>query len=373
MSEYFQGISFSLLFQFVVYSFLTIIVLRIRIRIKPLYIILLTLAKYGLVFSIFAFFDFSHWLKVDDITYFSISKDLYEQGYSLFSIDTFDRLKYLSGGIHIMYSWVNMLLHSVWGGYYFSTVYFNVFLTFICGVYIYDLSLRVIGVRKYSLGLFLFFCMHWDILTWSSFLNLKDILVLFLTLTSFWLIICRLPSKPISSVFVLFLVCILFYWTRFYVPVIIGISYGIYSLKPNFSMVLKVSGLILLSVFFLSYLGVDSLQYFIAKLNFGFETIAGISRFVITPLPWKIEDSYSFLILSSLLHFVFFIPAIIGGTQLIYKYKEFYLITLFSIICLFIYGSFPELQGPRHRIQLSFVIIWFQYHSIYSYLRKHYA
>lgn len=373
MSEYFFGLNYSLLIQLGFYSVLTFALLFNKVKEHYLLLLILIYLKFGAVFLIFSSLDLSSWLKIDDIAYFNISKELLSQGYGLFSSETFERLIYLNGGIHIMYSWINMLLHSIFGIHYFASVFFNVFLTFICGALLYDISLKITGMTKYSLGLFIFFCLHWDILTWSSFLNLKDIFVLLLTLAFFWVIICRLSIKPVSSLLALLLISILFYWTRFYIPLFVGISYAIYLIKPKPSFFLRVLSLSIFLFAFVNYLGFDSLKYFLAKLRLGGDIFFGVSRFLLTPLPWKIEDSYIFLIFSSCLHFVFLLPAAIGSIQLTSKYREVYLLSIFFVICLLVYGSLPELQGPRHRIQISFMIIWFQYHSIFSFLRKSYA
>lgn len=370
MNEYFQGINFSLLIQFLVYSALTIVILYREVKLHPLYLLLLVIFKFGTVFLIFSFLDLSDWLKNDDIVYFNTSKELLSQNYDVFSIETFKELIYLNGGIHIMYSWLNMLLHSIFGIYYFSTVFFNVFLTFLCGMFIYNISMSITGKINYSIGLLIFFCVHWDILTWSSFLNLKDIVVLFLTLAFFEVFFCRFSCKPISSLGLLLFISLVFYWTRFYVPLLIALSYLIYLFRPKFSIILKVVSSIAFLFIFIKILGFESLAYYLAKLNFGTQTIMGAIRFILTPLPWQIEDSYIFLLFASLMHFIFLLPSFLGGIQLLHKYRQVSFIFIFFVVCLIVYGSFPDLQGPRHRIQVSFVIIWFQYHGIYTILRK---
>jgi hypothetical protein len=92
----------------------------------------------------------------------------------------------------------------------------------------------------------------------------------------------------------------------------------------------------------------------------------GAARFAVTPLPWSIEDSYSFLLLPSILHLVLAVPATLGAWCLWRQCPGARLPLLYAAVVLGFYAVAEDLQGPRHRVQIGFVVTWVQFHGVWT-------
>jgi len=91
-------------------------------------------------------------------------------------------------------------------------------------------------------------------------------------------------------------------------------------------------------------------------------TLSGIVHIILTPRPWGISPEYSFLTIAAVLHWLFLLPTVIGGGMLWRQSKEAALLIIYCLVLIVLYGSYAELQGPRHRLQLVFIIAWMQFH-----------
>ncbi len=154
--------------------------------------------------------------------------------------------------------------------------------------------------------------------------------------------------------------CFLFYWIRFYVPVLMAGAVGLWMMwqwpDPRKFILLP---LIVVAV----NLPLPTLGQYTDMLS-AKTIVTDLARFSLTPLPWNVEAHYSFLVLPAILHLMMFVPAILGAWLLWRDVPgaRLYLIYLAAAIAL--YSSADELLGPRQRVQVSFVFIWAQYHFI---------
>jgi hypothetical protein len=62
------------------------------------------------------------------------------------------------------------------------------------------------------------------------------------------------------------------------------------------------------------------------------------------------------------------VPAIIGGVSLWRRSEIARFAIIYLAFTLILYGSFPELQGPRHRIQALWVIAWLDFHGLWIWI-----
>src|SRR5439155_4300349 len=148
--------------------------------------------KVSVPLTYFAWSYDGSWNILDDLSYLEWGMHVLDYGFDPLTVFFYPEgrlaLFNVSGGPHIIYPWWNMLAIWLFGEHYFSPVLLNVGLTFLAG-YFLDRIVHLIGFEKsYRQAFFLFFLFHWDIIAWSSFLNLKDTLVMTLTVLNFWLL-----------------------------------------------------------------------------------------------------------------------------------------------------------------------------------------
>ena len=305
---------------------------------------------------------------LDDVTYFENGRHLLELGYTplwvLGDPSRIESLKAVVGGHHILYLWWNLLAQFLFGPHYYSPVFLNLFLTFACGFF-WVRTLRIMGFSKSYLRAFLvFFLFQWDVLAWSSLINIKDTLVMTLTVLAFFMLArCSLRFSPFSLL-AFGVVLLLFTFTRFYVPVLILSSVAawllLYWRSPTKVLILPATILTLLLVG--TYFGsrhASELELFAdADIPYGF------FRFLLTPRPWGVSESYSFLFIPSLLHWLLFVPALASAWRLWKLLPPARLLLMYLLVTVAFYGAVPELQGPRQRIQVVFIIAWLQFDAL---------
>lgn len=147
----------------------------------------------------FAFFFDGTWTFLDDISYQSQGTTMLERGYNpasaLLTSDGLSNLFSLSGGFHILYGWWNVLAQYLFGPHYYAPIFLNVALTFVSAYFLFRIVILCDFKRRYAQGFIIFFLFHWDVLVWSSLVNLKEILVLALTVICFYSFLKILKTK----------------------------------------------------------------------------------------------------------------------------------------------------------------------------------
>src|SRR6266566_1826856 len=125
------------------------------------------------------------WMRLDDVSYYGGGLTLLYKGNNpfliFFTADGRAELFKLAGGQHVLYYWYNLLAAYLFGPLYASPVFLNVASTFISGAFLCKMVLASGFEERYARWLVVFFLLHWDLLSWSSFLNLKEPLVLMFT------------------------------------------------------------------------------------------------------------------------------------------------------------------------------------------------
>src|SRR5437016_10145383 len=191
-------------------------------------------------FAYFAWLYDGSWNLLDDLSYVEEGLYLRDSGFDpltvFFSPEGRLALFNVSGGAHIIYPWWNMVAISMFGEHYYSPVFLNVGLTFIAA-WVLSRTLGLVGFEKrYRQAFFVFFLIHWDIIAWSSFLNLKDTLVMTLTILNFWLLyewVARPAARGIPLFAGICLTMALFLWIRFYIPLLILTAVAIWLIFDN--------------------------------------------------------------------------------------------------------------------------------------------
>jgi hypothetical protein len=310
----------------------------------------------------FALYFDATWNVGDDLVYAAHGRELLNCGYNPVTVLLHDHgrgyLQSLSQGHHVLYGWWNLLAMSFFGEHYYAPVFLNVVVTFIGGSLLAR-TVRQLGFSAgYSLGLQIFWLLHWDLIAWSSLLNIKDVLVQTLTIAILYCLVGFVVERKTRFLVGFLMIAQLFWWIRFYVPVIVLTAVMIWMLTQwNDSR---------------KYLFVPlgaMAYYFVAPLISGakdywqFNTLFyGTVRFTLTPIPWNVEQVYEYLVIPTSLHWLSFIPAMIGAGFLWgeSKYARLFFIYLACLVGL--YAITEDLLGPRQRFQVAFLFAWAQFH-----------
>lgn len=325
----------------------------------------LAVARVGLVVGYFAWFYDGLWTTYDDVTYFTQGGDLLSQEYSPLGIllepGGIERLMNVAESRHFLYTWVNLLAQYAFGPHYFSMVLVNVWLTF-AGGYCFARLLAALGFsERYTRYALAFALVQWDVLVWSSFLNVKDPLVQALTMAALACLAEVFCRRRYAALLPLALLYPLFSSVRFYVPLLLGLATAAWSLLewPDRRKWLLAPALAL-AVYLLVPWNSDLWERIDGEL-----ISLGAARFLLTPAPWQVQDAYGFLFWPSLAHWAMFLPMLAGAWLLWRESPPARLAWIYLAALVALYAAADELQGPRHRAQLAFLFAWAQFHVVW--------
>ena len=311
------------------------------------------------------------WRLLDDLTYWHNGQRLLAQGYQPFTIffDAAGRtlMFALAGGAHIFYVWWSFLAQYLFGPHYYAPVFLNIAATFVAGVMLCR-TIRHAGLsQRYAQGVMVFFLLHWEVLAWSSLINVKDTLVLALSASAFFYVVRFSRPTPGSSRIAdltrFVLILLILPWLRFYIPVLMLASIGLWMLLQTTSWR---AWLIAGASMCAALLVVSSYNVPTELLELNPVSVAfGVVRFLLTPQPWSVDRQYSFLVLPALLHWLFLPLAVAGGVLLARASRVGLLFVLYLLVVVGFYAIVPDIQGPRQRLQLTFAISWLQFQGTY--------
>lgn len=311
-----------------------------------------------------------------DGTYTSVDDEYYlntgQQILLLLSGDmrdiSIDQLRAIVGGAHYVYNLLNTLSFYFFGEYYFSPIVLNILISALTAVLAVTIARQQqLMAPAYLPFFFLFFCLHPEILSWSTVFNGKDILVLLMNVLLVYSVSLFILHRKIAALLAASIAVFVLYSLRFYVPLMFGLSFLIYlilDMKLDLKKVLNFGFAV--GLFLLFVVPWDFLSYsFEIYRNSFINPITGAVHFMLTPRPFFTDSIHGFLDLASLFNWFFF-PLFLVGFYLGWKSKHsfiYFLIAYFAVFVLF-YGGFYDLNGPRHRLQLLFVVSAFQFIGI---------
>ncbi len=326
--------------------------------------LLVTLIRVSIPVAYFAWYFNGTWGIHDDLNYFEGGLDLLDAGDTPLSLlfgEGYDRLVYVANSRHTLYYWWNLLALTLFGEHYYAPVLMNVVATFV-GAHLFAKMLRHLGFgRSYRRWAQVFMLLHWEIITWTFSLNIKDPMVYVLTIAALASAVQFYQTRAIRPLAAFLIVCGVFQTVRFYVPVLMIGAIAIW-MASHWKSAFKYLLLLLigaLSVYAMSLFGDTFREYLSGSFFYGF------GRFILQPLPWKLSDSTSYLLISSTLHIAFFLPALLGAIVLWRESSVARLVIIYLVIVVCFYAAGEGLQGPRHRVQISFIFAWIQFHFLW--------
>lgn len=332
--------------------------------------------KAGLFLAYFGFIFDGTYTFLDDWRYLRLGKQLVSDGIGIFNlIHNYDYVRSTVKSSNLFYYVYNASAIVTFGHDYFAPVAANILLTFVAAGMLMKAARLGLGMsRSTSVGLFVFLALSPSMLAWSTVANLKDILVAMGTAGVVYAVALVEAGKakravPITIIFGLVLLA-----TRFYVPLMLGAAFGItliVSRRGRRSPWLWLAAIVALVVV---VYGLDqgslsgALHEFRSRLG---NPATGIVRFIATPIPFHTEPRYTFLNLPQLFFWIL-LPLQFYGIVAAWRSKKMtarYMVIYFVMMTL-LYGMFPTLQGPRHRVQLDGLIVVFQYYGILALVRR---
>jgi hypothetical protein len=305
----------------------------------------------------------------------------------------------------------NVVAFNIFGLRFFSPIILNIVLVFTCSWMLFHLARLIIPGRGLRKGLVAFFVFHPTIISWTSFNNLKEILVvtlvLLLTLVTVGLLnqfsdlinqvrkiakhlnkidkqldrksvgeCCRNVAKVVGFLMIAIFSLMALKNTRYYLIYLLpmlGFGWASYTLivlrwmnnrlwndrlqvKRILSLGVVVGGAASLGILAFNYFPPGYVKHL--QLETG---LFGILRMAVTPRPWMLTHEYSFLLIAASLHWILFGWTIIGCWMLWKRSIFGKWLIIYACGMLVAFGLTPEVAGPRHRFQIDFVVVIAQY------------
>lgn len=324
----------------------------------------------SLIYFIF-FFSTSNWTILDDFMY--EEKSWLLPGLTsnplalLFNRPALDLLSVELGTSHIVYFWWNYLGHFLFGTYYFSPVFLNIGLTFIAARILYSTARQCDLPQNYSKYLAIYFVLHQELIAWSSFLNIKDTMVLTFSVLCFYCIIRLINARKKAWLILCWGLMLggcfwIFTMLRYYVPVLIVGAVGFW-LILGIKGKMKYFWLICSALAFRLVLP-EAIPEELITTNIAIIAYDSV-RFSLMPLPWYIGEGYTFENISAIYHWILFIPALIGGFSLGLRHRKALLLVLYSFVIIGFYAMVRDLAGDRQRFQICFSWAWMEFHFLW--------
>tara|TARA_B100001248_G_scaffold250487_1_gene224617 strand:- start:10821 stop:12032 length:1212 start_codon:yes stop_codon:yes gene_type:complete len=386
--DYRNHVGQPIVFLYTFYIFLFTSVVSFRVSKTVSLSLFIGLLK-SLFFGIYFYFNYSsEYHFYDDIAYLVRSYNLLKDLSLLEIFGNLETPKSIIGTGHIGYWLYNLFAVKIFGYYYFSPVLVNIFLSIISSYLMYLTLVKVKFSNSFAIFFFFISLIHWDTIAWTTYLNSKEQLIQFCIVLFFYNLIKISVDQKIyikNLIFIIFSLWIVSEVRTYVLIILISLMFFYYLSffrvqKHYISRLVILLGLFILIPIYVYinydsiYLGIRSSYELLifSDINSGFSQITyGIFRYLLTPLPWQVEENYRFLIYASWLHWTFF-PVFLFGLFLVLRKKNSKLIGylfLFIILIIF-YSIFVELQGPRHRYQIANIIIFLQCLAVFKVFSK---
>lgn len=322
--------------------------------------------KSGLFLLNFSVFFTGQVTGFDDLYYLVIAERFRAAGVGVMDVVTRrQELVDLSESAHILYPLHNYYSTMLFGPYYFAPVAVNILVTFAIGVIAMRLAASEFRLSTRQARAF-YFCivLYPELLAWSTTFNGKEVLVL-LSHVCVLLGISRLfRGQLLRAVAILVPATFGLVLLRYYIPLFLVTAFVFHSLfERQKKHRLKTILLCLaggLAVFVQLFGGIEyGFRFFADTFS---NPAFGLVHFLYTPIPFNTQAEYTFLNLPSVYHWLAF-PLFVVGLRAVYRMKtrfSGYLIWYFCTIVAF-YSLFEGLQGARHRFQLTFAFVVFEF------------
>ena len=359
-----QGLTWPLLSSFVFFWGVGVLALRSNLGLSTA-VIVATL-KSLLVLSYFTIWSDGSWfIGGDDNSYFNTGLLLLESGNNPLEVwfSPVGRYHLVEHPIIAGYHWWNMLWMYFFGPEYGVVVMANMATTFLAGIFVYKIAQELGCKGSYAAALCVFFLLHWDVLAWSSFLNIKEPLVAALMSINIWAFL-KLEKGQWWAVGPYLLALAALLWIRFYLPALL------ISAAAAYLFIFSQRRLLLLPVISLG-LGVVLWKYWVTLslverlVVFDLQVfVRHFAKAVWSPLPWNVTDPALYLVVSSALNLISR-PLGILAIFLVFYLNQVRSVAFIGLVLLagyVFYSLVPPIASARHLAPFNWLLIGFEFH-----------
>jgi len=330
--------------------------------------LLVAFIKTGFYLIFFLFFFYKNNFNFpDSITYVKNARILFEE-YTLIELilNPEQTVIKFSGGHPFYYYW-SFVSFFLFGAYIHSPIVLNILSTFLGSYYVYKISSKYFYIsNKSSILLSVIYCLHWEALPWSSFFNLRDILIqvtilalIYYSLKIFNRLRFNTIIKLAIGLFILkYLRQHLAYIVFFIIFLITFVNFKKYNLKIYLIIFFSTLSIFLYNLKYLDLL--FQRWYERVVFNYGIEII----RLFLSPLPivQTVYNGHGFLVIGSIINIIT-LPFLLLG--IIYSFKKNFMnafvLFFFFITIIIVIGSYDNVQGPRQRLMISPIILLYTF------------
>lgn len=326
--------------------------------------VLISAIRVAIPVCYFAWYFDGTWTLIDDYTYYLKAQYFLESGggpFGYLNQEGVNTLKSVCGSKHIFYYWWNMLVLWVWGSHYYVPVVINVAISFVTAHLLIRLLRECNFEERYSKAVYILYLLYWDTIAWSSIVNMKDQFAQMLTIGLFLFGIRCVRLRSVRYGAACLGIALWLQWVRYYTPFLAAGATGIwlfFEWKDNRKYIALAAACGMTFAY-------APPMHQIAELVRPSGLFFGAIRYTLTPQPWTIHDTYSYLLIPSLMHWLLFIPAIYGAFMVWRESRIARLILIYTIVLIMFYAMIIDLQSSRQRYQISFVFAWAQLHFLW--------
>lgn len=325
--------------------------------------LLVAFIKCAIFFIYFYFlFDGTYTSGFDDYFYISGGNNLLIliEEKPFFEINFFEEL----GTFHIIYLIISALSQFLFGEFYFSLAAINVICSFLCGLISFKIIQLQFANYRYASIFSVAVMLYPDIISWTSVYAGKDIFVLLGHLVMIYASSCYLKNHIYAAGLSVIIGLIYLTFLRFYAAILFSFLIFFQNEKKVYLGFLAIClgftvfSLELYPAFLSLYeTGMADITLDVSKFLF---LPVNIFHFWLTPRPFYEDSIHGFLLLANIFNWTFF-PLIFFGflVCLLSKDKFSKWIAIYFLIFSIFYGFIDYLNGPRHRLQLTFAIVYF--------------
>ena len=310
----------------------------------------------------------------DDRGYFERGMQLFETGRTPINLWSDPTALYLaSTKDSLWYFFVyNYLAIYAFGPHYYSPVFFNLICSALTAVFLGSLVKRLDESPLYHTWFVVFASLHWMTIAWTSFLDLKEPLIACLMAIALASLV-RLPKKFFQGIAGTTIAVVLLLKIRYYFPALIMVGYLAAVAfeyrnvlrKRKIAMIVFVVPLTSVVAWFMQ----AQIGLFMSMADFG-RFPYEVAHFILQPMPWNVSSTTSYLFLPSILHWLFFLPGLIGGFLIWHRSLAGRVVCLTLLGGVIFYGVISLLASTRHRMPFDVMFIIFQFHFFWTVFAK---
>lgn len=343
---------------------------------SPIFSLGAALIKAGIFLIYFSQLFDGRYNILDDWSYLEGGEELLSHAIGISNlVGNWDAAMAIGQGNHFIYYFYNSYAILLFGVGYYAPVALNILLTVAIAWLGAQLARRELTISGNGFRLFFAFLLfHPDILAWSNLLNIKDILVLFFHVLLLYSVSLFSRGLLWSGMTLALAASLILVFLRFYVPLLFAMAFMLNFLlagRPGDRSKAFLIGVAMAGVV-ITVLGESGIQFAYRVIGEQFvNPFYGFLRMVLTPIPFKTDELYSFLNFPALIHWLL-IPFVFWGVIAMYRlrtpFSRFFLTYL--LIFMTLYAVYGELQGPRHRVQLDYGWAVLQFMGLRAFVRS---